>query len=293
MHLLGIYSVISCRQKSNQLLILLNLSCVEVLATVYNIANDGHRIIKYKNSTFEDIETIQSVFSNDLPPFYHETSFIFFCMTAFELQFVYLTLVIDRFISIITPFRYKVFVTRRRLRFTVMSTWALSVIFGVLYGVVPDSKTPLIISFIFVATVYFIATILTYSIVIWKQKSQIRVNYKRSQNATQSQIQFKKHYRIPTLIILTYFVLYVTPFGIQRFYIRRLTNVSKSMLALHECLSIVIDLGMISDVIIYVFLTPYLRAVITKHFVNCRRSVQNTLISLCTIHGTISRDTKE
>lgn len=295
MHLSGIYSIILSRRKTNQLLILLNLSLSEVLATIYNISNDVYRLVQFRDSTFEgsisvlqwnisssgevfnnslfdDIDTMEDVFLDNLPPYYHEISYMFFASTSFEVLFICLVLTFDRLICIIIPLKYKVIVTRRRLRVIMVFTWLLSIIIGILYGMLSVLNVPIAGIFISVGCIYIVVVILTYSIVIYKLRNQMRVNSRiNTQNAPQSRVQFKRKYGIPALIVLTFFLLYATPLTIRRYHIRGLKEFTKSTLIVHECLAIVVNIGLMADVVIYVFLTPYLRVVITKPCSNGQR----------------------
>lgn len=275
MHLLGIYSILYCRRKTTQLLILLNLSSAEAIASVYSVVNDVHRLSEYNNSTFNDSKMIRTVFTNELPPFYHEISFVIYYMTGFEILLIYLLLIFDRLLSITIPIKCKVFITRRRSRFIIASSWGLSTILGLLYGILPTVQQHLVYLFSFGAFVYIVAAILTYTIVVYKIKNKMHRVTLNTHAATQPRVQFKKQYRIPAFIVITYFILYSVPLIIQRFYVRSVQILTKSTLILHECLSILVNFGMISDVVIYVFLTPFLRAVIRKLFTNCRSSFSN------------------
>jgi hypothetical protein len=75
-HAMGLYAIIVSKKKSNQSIILCNLSVVEMLAAIYMIVNDSVRLIQYNHDNiFNSVEKMRTVLANKLPPVYNEINF--------------------------------------------------------------------------------------------------------------------------------------------------------------------------------------------------------------------------
>lgn len=268
MHILGIFAILNCRRKTNQLFILLNLSLIEAFATVYSVANDLYREAKYGNKLFNSSEIMEAALVNKLPPVYQEISFTVYYATAIELVLICLILTLDRLVSVQYPFKYKAYVTRHKLKVILIATWCVSGVMGVLYGVFPFTIKVLVLIFLFIAFLYLILAVITYSLILHKIRHPLRTVSSNSKNETVHKVRFKKQYMIPALIIATYFLFYAIPSLIQRFWIRS-NELTYYKFILHECLSILLDIGLICDAVTYVFLTKYLRQIICRQFCRC------------------------
>ena len=87
---------------------------------------------------------------------------------------------------------------------------------------------------------------------------------------------YNKQYLVPGLIILTFALLYVIPFAVQRFTTNKNVGTTTSLIRKEVC-RLIQMLGLVSDPLIYVFISKHYRSVIQKTFCCCislRRQVQ-------------------
>ena len=104
---------------------------------------------------------------------------------------------------------------------------------------------------------YLIFVIVSYSIIVYKLHES-RKKFKRKE--TDDRVRFRKEYLIPTLIIMSFLVLYGIPSIIYTY--------TKSALVYKICM-IVQHIGLLTDALIYVFLSKQYRGVVAAKCCPC------------------------
>ena len=274
-HAVGLYAIHNYGKKSNQVIILTSLSIAEIVGAIYMLINDVIRQVRYRDDMYDSVDRMENVLANTLPPVYQEISFCIYLASAFELLLVSFIMTVDRLICAANPYAYQVHATRRRLKITIYITIAISIFLGLVYSLVPKSKYYILGVFALVAAVQLIVVVITYSVIGYKVRSSMRSRrtnpHQRSVTSTTSEsrnIRVKKHYMIPTLIVLTYFIFYLIPLSVQQFVLRQQV-LTPNICIIHESLSILLVAGILSDALIYEFLIRDYRDVILKKLSCC------------------------
>ena len=270
-HSLGIYAIIACKKKSNQVLILFNLSLVEIMIIMYMVANDIIRLGRYKNNDVMTTSLMESMMMNRFPAVYQEINFFIYLSIGVEMIFVMVVLTMDRLIFVLNPLRYKAQFTRSTLRKILIASWIISFIFGALYAAF--KAFAILCIFGTIAIGYVVLAAVTYTIIYFKSRNsnlQFQANRSKGSHKTPHESKFRKDYMIPGLIILTYILCYILPFALTRAWIR-ITELTVEKCILHECLAIVLDIGFLSDALVYVMLTKHFRVAIMELFFACKQ----------------------
>lgn len=269
-HIIAMYVLISCKHKTNQLVILINLSITEIFFILRNATNNMVRLLRYKKNVPTDHHSLIIILKNIHPGAYDQAnSFTFFTLSA-QLVLIMVTLTLDRLVCAQKPIWYvlhmKILVVVRILG----GCWCFSIIVGVFYSICLSYRTSFLAMFSCIGIIYFLFAVLTYIIIGFKIRTSDRRFSTANQRNQSSKVKFKKYYMVPGLIMLTYFLFYAIPFLIVRFWINE-RALSKADVVLSATLNIVMDLGIISDVLVFILLTPHYRELLHRRFLFYRR----------------------
>ena len=165
---------------------------------------------------------------------------------------------IDRIFCVAAPFRYPQFATRKKMSVSIISIWVVSIILGSIRGVnlsVLYAKVHQLLGFS-VALSYASFAISTYGVILWK----IRQSRIKSHHETEKKLKFRKEYLVPCIIISTYICFYIIPKLVHSFYLSK--NANPSLVSLSILLP---KIGLLTDPIVYLFLSKHYRDCITRH----------------------------
>lgn len=262
-HMLGIHVIRNALdQNTNQPLILLNLSLIEGLMNVYAIVNDVIRLNKYWNVPLQDGKMLHAIMANKLPPVYQEISLMFYCLHGMQIIIIMTILSVDRLICAINSFKYRVYVTERRTKVTLIASWLCSIGIGVLYAFYPHSMI-IPSTVVVLAGLYVVLTICTYSVIIYKIRNSTRKFSQGSINPRRKDA--RKKFLVPGVILTTFIFLYLVPLSLMKFVLRGHGRaVNRTTVIVHEWLAILVDIGCVSDALIYIFLTKQFRVLLSR-----------------------------
>ena len=185
LHVSGCYAIFLYKKKTNQNIILLFLSIVEVLTIISGAL----------------IETLPST----------EVVDIISEILTFELLFIMYIITCDRLVCVMDPLKYNSRLTRKKVMMIITSTWVLAAILGVLLHVLRFMWVEIV--FVAFVALYIILTIITYTaIIISLRKSRIKFG----SNITDQRKKIKKEFLVPSIIIATFVLLYIVPFATLR-----------------------------------------------------------------------------
>ena len=83
---------------------------------------------------------------------------------------------------------------------------------------------------------------------------------------------------VAVLIIMTFITFYLLPLCVMKFSLRLTPPLTKRKCIIHEGMAIMVITGMLSDALVYIFLTKHFRDVIIGMFSSCKNR-PNTDIS--------------
>ena len=259
LHALGIFAIVSHPTKTNQTLILFSLSVVEIIFIICKVID------------------IVSGFSVPI-------SELCGVGASCELLLLMHILTADRLGSVINPFRYKLYLSRSRLKKVIFVSWVFSLIYGVVNGVVVRIELAMNCVLIAIGILYIILVIITYSVIIYKmRRSRIQFNTTTTTNQSQQQqrIMIKKEFLVPTLIIVSFLVFYAFPYLLVVFVYSVDDSLQTRYITIHS-LNIFFMFGHIFDPLVYIFLTKNYRDIIVKTCFPCCHSVSaaNTNVNI-------------
>ena len=165
----------------------------------------------------------------------------------------------DRLIFVINPLKYKSRMTRKRMGKLIILCFVVSITLGTLAEtIIPNTWTRYII--IGVSAVYVIFTLMTYFFIfVALRRSREQFEAAETNHRTVN----RKQYLVPCLIILTFVCLYEIPYAIQN-------DSNENICILFQIL------GLLCDPVIYIFLSPHYRKVLTK--ICCKRQASNIAV---------------
>ncbi len=236
---LGIYLLQATKPLNNSKIILINLASSE-------IANSAVEII---------ISHIMPFTSNKAKLLamrkLNATSWIIY-------YFAMYLLTADRLVATLNPFKYRIFVTQKRLTRFILATWTLAVIIGTSFFLstrwfeVFDKHLWIAYDVFFV-----ILCSITYGLIFFKIRSRRWFN------------NDKKFFKITSLIILSFIIFILIPDIMFLLYSYR----NKIVL---EIVSTMWLIGMMVDPVIYIFLQPDLRSLLKSKC--CRTKIEEASV---------------
>ena len=187
-----------------------------------------------------------------------------------------LVLTFERFLCALNPLKYKAYLTKRITLKTVITCWCISIITGVLYGTLPITRVGLTYSFVLIGVIFLILSITTYTIISYKiRRSQRNLNRQSQRRDDGNEaITSWKHYVVAIGIIASFVFFYMIPMCIKRYTLRYSTPLTKNKVYTHELLSLVVNVGLMSDACVYIFLTKRYREFLLK-MCFCRKTGAN------------------
>lgn len=276
-HGIGLYVIVNCKKKLNQSLILFNLSILELICIVYSFINTIINIIIFERNIAK-VDHNHQEWTKIPEKFKHLNWAIYFSLIL-EYFCIMITLTIDRLIRVMNPISYRSNITKFRLTIVLTTTWTFTALFAVLYTCYPNIYHVMLIGFIGIGSLYLIAVIAVYSLIIYRLAKSSRALQQRNSNQTQRARKFKKHYLIPGLIILSFGIFCITPYIVSKFH----SPEDKKQYIIIQIMYALMGISFINDPIIYVFMTIHYRKVLDDICANLRRR----LLCWCTNNKSI------
>ena len=149
-----------------------------------------------------------------------------------------------------------------------------SAIVGIIYGIIPASRIIIFYVGTFYGIAYIFFAIITYTVT--GRKIRLSRHMRRTSNDISMSWRF---YLVSVLIVVTFIFFYAIPLVIRAGLIRYNYNtpLSRNRVLVHEGLTILVCIGLMSDAAIYTFLKKEFREVVLDLFSSCKRNmVTNT-----------------
>ena len=183
-HIIGIYAIVICKEKSGYGSILINLSVSEMVILLQQLIEIIARYTMgtvYEGSLLEKID--EALWYTGAP------------------EFVITMIIIlgDRVILVLYPFNYKEYTQPRNINIILLLSWIVSgtITFILLITSFERTQRAVFIIYTSVTCIYIIFTTIAYSIIISKVKRQ-------QECQAVSNLNFKQLYKMSALIILSY-----------------------------------------------------------------------------------------
>ncbi len=256
LHSLGIYLLVTQnREKSNQTILLINMSATEIILSIITILRCLFTIFNISTAT-----AINSSIELGM---------------VICLYCAMLLILIERLIGVIFPLRHRVIVSKRRIKNAIAVAWIISVATGIT-GHFVMLMTFKRYFFIPADSALVLAFIITYAKILFRiiKRRQITNETQQTNAERRKNHIFQSHKRffiVAGLIIFTYIIFIYIPDVILAF-----VPVGNDV---SECLYTLFCLSLVSDPLVYIFLQPELRKKISIMFCGkvCRRGLTHNV----------------
>ena len=265
LHITGILAIISSNNRSNQTLILFNLSIADILLLLWNISIRFHQYATFDPKYYyDDQKKMLAVLQNIPSTIYKEVNDGTWYCFAFQLFLIMSVLTIDLLVCVTKPVYYNTCMKESIfLRKVLVAAWLYSVVVGIVYGVFPVTQNILYMIGMVLGAAYFVLAFVTYGVIIWRiHVSRNRAGLGRTTSRTSSKL-----YVVSGLIVGTFFLFYLIPI-ITRHSIRISMRLTREKCLLHEGLLLMPGFGLVCDALIYIFFKQEFRDIFNSWF--CR-----------------------
>ena len=257
LHLIGILAIIMSKSRSNQTIILLNLSIVDIMLLWWLLSTKIYQYITFTSNVYKDQKKILDVMWIKLPIVYEELKGATYYLLGSQLIFVMTVITTDRLIAIRKTFFYKHRVTRSIIWKLLVAGWLYSTVVGIIRGVFPKAQSILYGFLSCLWIVYLLLAINTYVIIFLR----IRASRLRFVSGRSTERISWKFYLVSGLIVMSCFFFYLIP-GVMMTMIKASEHLTREKLLIHEGLVMVTGVGLVSDALIYVILQKDFRNIV-------------------------------
>lgn len=243
------------------------LNCVGILLTCLNPKGTNQNAVLFYLSSTENIFILfTSIFEIDrrfwMLSRLGRDIIIGIHLTFSAIQFVLVMYVLtfDRLIFVINPLKYKLRVTKTKIRISIFITCIISIPIVTIYRIF-DNFYFYTLALTIVGFGYLLVAMTTYMVVFYVlKKSNERFNAPSS-----TRDSMKKKFLVPRIIIFTFLLLYFIPLFIYGFsFKKRGINYSvhiRRHSTRDSILETLVSLGLIADPLTYIFLSKHYRAI--------------------------------
>jgi len=244
-HLFALYFLIKyrrCYANKSQFIHLLNLSLCELTFVTFGLISLLLTVSRYSESSYR-VEAIQ----------YSTIIIVYF------LAMIYMT--VDRFLEVRLNIFYPLYWKACYTKILLCATWSVCVLLSVTIALMelPDRAKFLEIIFLYVYTpfefLFLVLSVAIYTYIFIKlKKNQVHVLRKKSGLLKHRK---KKHFYVPVLIVLTFFMFIMIPDLLMAYLLYRYRAMPNEATRTYVYSSYMI--GMSCDAIVYTFFSPFIR----------------------------------
>ena len=256
LHSIGLYLLISTKGLlENQRIVTINLAVSELCSSVYQV------IMKIIENHSGD--------EHDLSAFLIDACFSILLFS--NIRFVFIHLLLDRFLDIHLNIKYTVYFTKARLIMIVCGVWTFCAVFAITMTLICKYVTGFSFlkqffgfTFFLLDVLIVVLAVITYSYMFMKVNQIMRSEMIHFPAASRARARktTRQKFMIPCLMVLTYVLLNVTAEVI--IMIEKHVNNRKSWNYAHNVAHLLIILGWISDSVIYIFAQRGIRKKLKK-----------------------------
>ena len=250
-HTVALYAIHLSTKKTNQNLILASLSTVEIIASLHRIFFE----VEIKEGLIEDSHAKRQKQKDNIVGLMLD--FIHY-LIIYVMILIMFVLTADRLVMALSPLKYKIRVSRRRVVVAIVVCWCFGITSGVATSLIPaDMKIYVDVFGWFFAAFYLLLVPVTYVIIVHKIR-QSRRAFAHAQQPQEGSIKFGKEFLIPTVLIITYIFLFVGPMLMQHFFPWDVLGRNSLTKFVIHSISLLLPLfGTLGDALTYVLLSPH------------------------------------
>ncbi len=238
---LGVYLLTAARPLTNSKFLLTNLAGTEILLSATQIAFNFVHVFSGEDA----IVTVTKVLGAIWQGYYFSVIF----------------LTIDRLIAIRFPFKYRILVTKKRLKWTILASWLLAIALGASLFL-DDKWFNSFWGYVWISldVVFIVLCITTYGYIFTKilQRRRLGNDNQGANNGVRERFAMnreRKFVKIVACILISFLLLFLIPDIIMHLYD------SKELIYF---LHVVWPIGIVIDPIIYIFLQDDLRLLLKR-----------------------------
>ena len=250
-HMVALYAIHLSTKKTNQNLILASLSTAEIITSVHRILFEveinegliGESHAKRQKQKDNMVGLVLECIHN---------------LIIYLLILIMYVLTVDRLVMAMSPLKYKIRVSRRRVTVAIVFCWCFGITVAVAATFVPAEMKKYVDNFgWFLAASYLLLVPVTYVVIIHKIR-QSRRAFVHARQPREGSIKFGKEFLIPTVLISTYIFLFAGPMLMQHFRIWHvLGRNSLEKFVIHSISLILPLIGTLADALTYVLLSSH------------------------------------
>ena len=263
-HTVALYTIHISKRKTNQNIILASLSAVEIIASMLSVVR-------------EVTQHLEVVMSRTLCAVYGCIDNVIYCLFLLTMY----VLTTDRLVMALSPLKYKMRVTRRRVFISIVACWSSGVSYGVALYVVPDGPPDNIHEHMemlvwLTAAGYLLLVMLTYAVIVYKIR-QSRKAFANAQYPQVVRIRFGKEFLIPTIVIVTYIFLFVGPTWMIYLFPWDMITSYLAFFFIYRISLILPMVGTLVDALTYVLLSSHYKQPFLDRINECYKNLVSSL----------------
>lgn len=263
LHSLGVYIIVYSNAWTCMAIILLNLSIVDILTTLYNIVN-----YVYKHTSVKKFDSNEEMYQLVIKRYLYfagdVTKAICF---SIELQQVLILLImsIDRIAfasnSLVYTNHCKTSMTRKVLAVC----WLCSITMGYLYAILPFTRSILNQLTLIFGSLFVFIELIRHVALLLKMRS-VQAQHPRDRQNIEQLVNKWEEYSVPTLLSLSFMLFFFIPRSMQRFVVKKSLTLTHDLVVLHERLAVFSATYYAIAAFVYIFLTERYRRTASQMF---------------------------
>ena len=174
LHATGMIAIHLSTNKSNQTIIILNLSIADMFGLWHRILVTIYKYVTYDPNLFEDQRKMLNLLFHVFPSPYDDLESAAFICIVFQVICIMTVLTLDRLVCVTKPMLYRYHVTRSLIKHVLIGCWLFSITVGIISGVFSSLRWFIVRLLLIVATAYFLLTVVTYVILFIRIQSSRR-----------------------------------------------------------------------------------------------------------------------
>ena len=276
-HSLGVYALLMCRKRNNQVTILFVLSISEMCFLVCEIIANAMLLQCHDQQIFFNSSNIADFKDTIYPDVYKKVEAVLNHLVICMVNSMLITLTMDRLLCVLCPLKYKLARHKHVLNKVLVLTGVTSLLLGLLALSEDTISTSIVTNFV-LASASLITFAITYTIIAVKIKRSNKISNcnRGAMSIKKKRKVFRNQYLVPFLVTATYITMYFVPVCLV-FYMKQ-RELSQHVYNVYRGLWFVVDVGAISDPVIYILIVKSYREVLLQRFCRPRIKVRRFFV---------------